>query len=255
MPRPKKSGSIIIKAGSGKRWTYEKFAKRHNKRKMAVDSQRLSYRSSPFSPVLMTTMKYTDYARVTTSTSGTSSLILSLNDIYDPVASGWTINGQPFYHDQLLSSNGPYYRNCVYGAKVSVSMTNNSSSSNAAVFLTWAVDGNYTTPSTNVAMAQYAGEPNTAYFPSLGVNGNSTCFRKFKKYFDIAELIGITRKQLFTDDRYSGAYNASPVKLVKLQVTSSNDAASSSSSSDCGYVIKVVYYVKCYELMPLIPAS
>lgn len=227
----------------------------HQLLKKRIPGQRLSYKSSPFAPALFTTMKYTDYARVTTSTSGTSTLVISLNDIYDPVASGWSINGQPFYHDQLLSANGPYYRNCVYGAKVKITMTNNSSSSNASCLINWAVDANYTSPVTNVGMAQYSGEPNSCYFPSVGVNGNSTCMRKFKKYFDIAKMFGLDKKQLFTDDRYSGAYNSSPVKLVKLQVVSSNDPVSSSSSSDVGYVIKVVYYVKCYELMPLVPAS
>lgn len=217
--------------------------------------QTLSYRNSPFPPVLITTFKYTDYVRHTTSTSGVATSVFKLNDIYDPVSSGWTVNGQPFFHDQLLSSIGPYYKNCVYGVKVKITMTNNSSSSGGSVLLTWAASANYYTPATSVAMAQYAGEPNTAYYPSLGVNGNSSCKRTFKKYFDMAEMFGLSREQLFADDKLSGYYNASPVNLGYLQLASSNDPVSSSSSSDIGFVAKVIFLVKCFELMPSVTPS
>lgn len=209
----------------------------------------------PRFPALMTKMKYTDYVRRTTSLAGTSTAVMNINDIYDPVNSGWSINGQPFYHDQLLSANGPYLKNTVYAAKVKISITNNSSSGAASALINWATSNNYTSPASATAMAQYAGEPNTAYFPNLGVNGNSTCHRIFKKYFDIAKMIGITRSQLFADDRYSGSYNSSPVIPVGLQVVSSADATSANADSDVGYVIKITFYTKCWSLMPLVPAS
>lgn len=217
--------------------------------------QRLSYRDSPFPPVLMTKMKYTDYLRITTSASTSSVALLHLNDINDPVQSGWTINGQPFYHDQLLSVTGPYYKNTVYGAKVKIAMTNNSSTSTGSCLINWASNDQFTSPASPAAMVQYAGEENISFFPNIGVNGNETSHRVFKKYFDIAKIIGITKQALFTDDRYSGAYNASPVFPVGLQVVSCNDATSAATSSDIGYVVKITFYVKLWSLSPLETAS
>lgn len=226
-----------------------------SKYKNVKNVQKLSYKDSPFPPVLMTKMKYSDYIRVTTSTNGTSTAVFALNDIYDPVTSGWNVNGQPFYHDQLLSSNGPYYRYTVYGAKVKILIANNSSSGDASCLINWAAGANYTTPASPQAMVQYSGEANSVLFGNLGPTGNDSSLRVFKKYIDIAKTIGVTRKQLFADDRYSGTYNSSPVQTVSLQLVSSNDSTSASSSSDVGYVAYVVFYVKCWGLMPLVPAS
>lgn len=241
------------KAKSKKRVSKKGTKARRSKKEKTV--QYLSFRDSPFPPVLMTKLKYTDYVRRTTSLSGTSTAVLNINDIYDPVSSGWSINGQPFYHDQLLSSIGPYLKNTVYGAKVKISITNNSASGAASCLINWAASNNYTSPATNVAMAQYAGEPNTSYFPNIGVNGNSTCHRIFKKYFDIAKVIGVTRSQLEADDRYTGSYNTSPVIPVGLQVVSSADPTSANADSDVGYTVKITFYTKCWSLMPLVTAS
>lgn len=242
------------KAKAGKRKN-GKINSHQGLKKPGMPVQTISYRGSPFPPVLMTTMKYTDYKRITTSTNLVGTTVLKLNDIYDPVSSGWTINGQPFYHDQLLSSIGPYYKNCVYGVKVKINMVNNSSSGGGQCLLTWAASANYYTPALDTAMAQFAGEPNTAYFSNLGPNGNETSKRTFKKYFDIAELFGISREQLFADDKLAGYYNASPVNLGYLQLASSNDPTSASTSSDIGYTVKIVYYMKLFELMPSVTAS
>lgn len=141
-------------------------------------------------------MTYTDFITITTSAGLSNSHIFNLNSIFDPDRTG--VGHQPLGRDEWGFMYGKYL---VDGALVEV-RTGQTTTANCMWSLVGSID-----ITTSITDAVQASELPNSVTTQTSNAGQPVVLRK---YFNMANLFGITRSKYNADDIYESVYTASP---------------------------------------------
>lgn len=127
----------------------------------------------------------------------------NLNSIHDPDRTG--TGHQPLAHDQWANL---YNRYRVDGARVTVTWLNSSTLGQTCTIL-----GSNST--TAITATELAAESPVSLSRGMSQYQNSVVLRK---YFNLANVTGVTREVYNADDRFESAFGASPTEAIILHV-------------------------------------
>lgn len=207
--------------------------KRFNRRKnMKFKTTQPSRDIMPYN--FYTKMPYGDTFVVTTAAT-LSFTQFRLNSLHDPYETG--IGGQPRGYDQFCQF---YQRYLVYGCKVEVWIkpTGDNINDSLVNFIACAYPINgLATPPANISSA-LEGSMNTV--KTVNQFGSQI---HFKKYYDIAKIWGVNKKQLATEEVYSSSSNINPGKVAMLAI---GLMATDGTVIPCEGMFRLTYYTKMY---------
>jgi hypothetical protein len=171
---------------------------------------------SPFPREWRTKVTWTPPCSWIAPGSASGAFVVRLNDIYDPDYSNSLGNGQPLYTDQMMSATGPYQCFRVDGWKATVNLCNVSPTTAGGSPMpldVYIMQGatNATDVDTFSELAALPGVETDLLGPSLTV----LCQKEWSFNGRTRDYIP---KITSEDDSYSGAYNASPSKLLYMGV-------------------------------------
>lgn len=179
---------------------------------------------------LLTKLTYVDSIKLdnTGSPGIAATQQFRLNSLYDP---DYTNTGhQPYLYDQLAALYAHY---CVYGVKVEFSVGTETTTSPVliAVQPTTAIS----TPSDAELGAE---RPNS----NLLVVDAGGAAQKFSKYYKIADVFGVTKRNILTDDLFQSAITTSPTRIAYLNIS----AVSQDKAVVCtaNFTFKLTFYAR-----------
>lgn len=158
--------------------------------------------------------------------------VMNLNSLFDPDRSGG--GHQPYGRDQLAAL---YNRYRVFGATYSLSFYNSSTTAKVAV-----IPSNEIITLTNVSEAM----ENPMAKWAIQVPGGSQ--KVIKGYVNLPKLVGATKTQYITDDRYSAQKDSDPQELLALNVFGANIA---DTGVDIQVSIVIQYHCEWYDRFSL----
>lgn len=180
-------------------------------------------------------VKYFSLRQVSLAASTLEQRQWSLNSLFDPDVSG--VGGQPYYHDQFSTM---FQRYRVYGCKVTVKYNYGLNSSSGYSPTIAIVPWTGATPSWSTI--------DTALNVKGAVWGMMNLYQKpqtFKKYYNIAHLFGVPKKEVADDDAYQALVTASPSKQAYLYVMINNNDGT--NALVVSIAIQLTYYCKYYQ--------
>lgn len=219
---------------------FRKIQRKRNYRRRVV-RRRINYKRRPRIPRLIGTpsssfqkLKYVQLIQASIGASSYNANSFRLNSLFDPDATG--TGGQPYYYDQLA---GLYYKYRVFGCKISVKLSASASTTN--LYHPHVVIAPF------VSSAGWSSEQSVLTSPGavykIIIPGQNVV--TLSKYFSIAKLMGISRKQVADDDEFAADYNANPAKVATATVRVVNNDGGTAVT--VGYEIQIVYYCMMYQ--------
>lgn len=231
MPKPTKGGSKAL-------------VKKNNRDFRFKGSNNYGIKPEPFPRVLYTRAKYAENYQFTVPAYGVAvARSYRINSIYRPAftspyqtVSGWS---------QL---NALYDQYLVLGAKVSVSFNNPEVDGiRVGVCLRQGDNG----PISGLTLTQLSNY-NNVYISGLNNTGSQT--KTFHFYIRPWSLIGISKLEYMANSsRYSSVMSTYPAYPGYIDVFAVQEDSSISVTSKVNYVVKIMYYVKCFERNQLNP--
>lgn len=208
-------------------------------------SQNNNIKPEPFPRVLYTRAKYAENAQFTVPAYGvTVARSYRVNSIYRPAfTSPWsTVAGW----SQLSTLYDQYL---VMGCKITVSF-NNPSADGIRVGVLLRQGNN--APAVSLTLTQLANY-NNVYISGLNNTGSQT--KTFSFYVKPWSLLGINKLEyLANSSRYSSVMNDNPPYSGYIDVFAVQEDALVDVTAKVNYLVKVVYYVKCFERNQLNPS-
>lgn len=196
-----------------------------------------SVKPEPFPRVLYTRMKYAVESGITApaATGVAASVVFRLNSIYDPyhATGGTTVTGH-------ATMSGIYDSYLVTGAKVNIRFYN-PSSDQLRIGCRLRMKGSGAT--TGADVASLLEQPMT-YQSGLADSGKQ--LKTFNFFVRPWTLMGLSKLEYFANTSLYGAnMTANPSYDNCLMDIFAVDPTGTGAS--CRYVVKIVYYVQCYE--------
>lgn len=181
-------------------------------------------------------LRYTHLYLANVLPGNVATQVYRLNSLFDPDYSG--VGYQPYYHDQYSALYDNYR---VYGCKVYVKVSCASSTTN--MFHPTVLIAPTDQASVSWGNMQNACNARKAQFRNL-VPGQSVS--TFKAYYSIADVMGVAKREVASDDNYSAAVSANPNSVAYLQViTGNNDATASIAVT---WEIRLTFYARYFGL-------
>ena len=249
MPGSKKSRYARTRGPRSSRHSKKRFHRRRThsrRRKRSVITKKLhGLGGSPFGRHIYTKFSFDHTIFLSGQSGHVKYQAYRLNSLYDPnYTSSNVLDLQPRYFDTLLGAGGndkPYHDYYVYGAKVSVLITNGNSHTPLAVGIV-AYDVANGGPSTDLTQARARAD--TTVLNISGYNGSKGA-KKYKKYFRIGRLLG----ESAMDEDNKGMYNSNPAKSILMEVRGWDAFAgfgdgSHVTSTNFYITTKITYYCK-----------
>lgn len=223
---PKKF-NVKPKAGKGRKM------RRNYRRKPTVNVNRALH---PIPQRFITKMKYSE--QVSTDASG--KYRFNLNSIYDPNRSGTLTGHQPYGFDTLATLYNRY-RVISCGYRIQANWSGNTSSLQPV--LIGALPANEEL--SMLSMSEVRENPRAKYISQSSGGGTQTLSGKVY----IPSLVGRTKQQYMSDDRYQAAVNADPQELAILNVFTAG--AGLDSTSSVAIQILLEYTVEFFDIKHL----
>lgn len=174
--------------------------------------------------------KYSDnFGAPISSTINTA--IFHLNSLYDPYQTG--VGHQPYYFDQLAALYNKY---TVFGVKVDLVASCGGANTQCMIGMKAQRD---TTALVNIGdLAERPG----AKWTILNSQGPQ---KRLSKYFNLAQLFGVSKKAISNDGEYSAASSASPTKLYYLNISAQHPDGA--TATNIFYNVTLTFYSRWSE--------
>lgn len=237
-----KSSRSRVPASAVSNKTVDKKMQKRDYRFKGSDNNNI--KPEPFPRVLFTRAKFIDNEQLSVPAFGVSiAKTYRMNTIYRPSFTGSTSTVCGWA--QLNAMYGNYL--CL-GAKVTVSYSNPTSDGcRVGVCLRQASSG----PVTGLTLEQLANYTNT-YISAVNNTGSQK--KTFNFYIKPWSLVGINKLEYMANSsQYSSTMSSWPNAPCYIDVFAVNDDAGASAQT-INYLIKVIYYVKCFNRLQLNPS-
>lgn len=76
----------------------------------------------------------------------------------------------------------------------------------------------------------------------LGSNTGGPAVITFNRYYDMARLAGVSKRQYMYDDDYRGTWNTNPNEVLKVDLF---NQATSTGGRTVYYDLRIIYYAQC----------
>jgi hypothetical protein len=187
--------------------------------------------SASFPREMKVTLRYSEFFQSTSTVGLLHDQVMNLNSIYDPNRTG--VGHQAQGYDQWALF---YNRYRVDGAMLTVRFTNAPTS--GAIF---SILGNNDGSAMNDPSV--ITESPLSLTKAMAANGPAVTLQK---YFDLANLNGVSRSVYNADDRYAAPFGSSPTEILVGHVGAWN-----ASSYTYDYQVEVKYYVTLFDPLQL----
>lgn len=197
---------------------------------------------SPFAQRYICKMKYCEVRQTTGPIGG--GLVqynFNLNSIYDPNLTG--VGHQPYGYDQLADL---YNRYRVYRVDYAISAYNSDGSVNYSVIA--ALPANEAI-SGALGVAEIMENPRARYI----TQAPNAALKTLKGTVHLPSLVGRSKSQYMSDDRYQAQWGASPAEQAVLNImagtmTGSTGNGGGAATNTMNLSISLVYHVECFDV-------
>lgn len=187
--------------------------------------------SSVFPREMKVTLNYSEFFQSTSTAGLNHDQVMNLNSLQDPNRTG--VGHQPQGHDQW---NTFYNRYRVDGCKVTVRFQNAPTAGAIMCIL-----GN--NDATGITDPSIITETPLSLTKAMSANGPAVTLTK---YFDLADLNGVSRSVYNTDDRYQAQFGSSPTEVLVCHVGKWNLV-----SYTYEYQVEMQFYVTLFDPVQL----
>lgn len=189
----------------------------------------MSYKGTPFPPLLRTQFKYVTRVIMGAVSGSVGIQTYRLNSLYDPDQTG--TGTTPAWFSTLLNSS-TYTRYTVFGAEVRVRVVNTGSSPmDVAV---------YASTGTTTLSPELAGEAPFGQSAIVSSAGGGSVMKTLTGKYRVAAVSGVTEETVRTESNFSSAYTGNPASGPFLHV--SYQASDLSSTVNGVLRVKIIYH-------------
>lgn len=197
---------------------------------------------SPFAQRYLCKMKYAEIRSVTGPIGGgLAQYNFNLNSIYDPNLSG--IGHQPYGYDQLADL---YNRYRVFKVDYAISALTTDAAGVAYSVLA-ALPANEAI-SGSLGVAEVMENPRAKYI----TQAPNAALKVLKGSVSLPSLVGRSKSQYMSDDRYQAAWGASPAEQAVLNIMAGTIAGSGgnggTATNTMTLSVSLVYHVECFDV-------
>lgn len=181
-------------------------------------------------------LKFSEFIEVNLAAASVHTQLYRLNSLFDPNETALT-GAQPYYFDQYAAF---FQRYRVFGCKAEVTMT------------TSAATANLFHPT--AALLSYGGTAPAWGNLITAINSKRSVYRQLipgqtvaimKKYYDCANVAGVTKNEYHSSDTYQALVTANPARSINMQVYVENQDATSAITLQ--YTVRLTYYCKFFD--------